>query len=94
MSTPTLEHIVVYPVASLDPHDTLERAAVRPDGGLSYDRQFAVVDADGDDVDGKDDRRVHRLRSWFDPKAGRLTLRPNDGDPAAFDVEDRGAIEA
>ena len=94
MSTPTLERIVVYPVKSLDPHDTLERVEVRPDGGLSYDRTFAMVDADGDYLNGKNDRRVHRLRSWFDPKAGRLTLRPADGDPAAFDVGDREAIEA
>jgi uncharacterized protein YcbX len=94
MPTPTLERILVYPVKSLDPHDTLERVEVRPDGGLSYDRQFAMVDADGEYRNGKNDRRVHRLRSWFDPKAGRLTLRPNDGDPAAFDVEDRAAVEA
>lgn len=94
MSTPTLERILVYPVKSLDPHDTLERVEVRPDGGLSYDRQFAMVDADGEYLNGKNDRRVHRLRSWFDPKAGRLTLRPADGEPAAFDVDDRGAIEA
>jgi uncharacterized protein YcbX len=94
MSTPTLERIVVYPVKALDPHDTLERAEVRPDGGLAFDRGFAMVDADGDYVNGKNDRRVHRLRSWFDPKAGQLTLRPNDGDPVSFDVEDRAAIES
>ena len=74
MSTPTLERIVVYPVKSLDPHDTLEHAEVRPDGSLTFDRTFAMVDADGDYVNGKNDRRVHRLRSWFDPKAGRLTF--------------------
>jgi len=90
----TLERIVVYPVKSLDPHDTMERATVRPDGGLSYDREFAIVDADGNYVNGKNDRRVHQLRSWFDPKAGRLTLRANDGDPTAFDLEDTGTIEA
>lgn len=94
METPTLERIVVYPVKSLDPHGTMERAEIRPDGGLSYDREFAMVDADGEYLNGKNDRRVHELRSWFDPKAGRLTLRPNDGEPAAFDVDDRAAIEA
>lgn len=94
MATPTLERIIVYPVKSLDPHDTLERVDIRPNGGLSYDREFAMVDADGTYINGKNDRRVHRLRSWFDPKAGRLTLRPNEGDPAAFDTEDHEAIEA
>lgn len=94
MATPTLDRIVVYPVKSLDPHDTLERVEVRPDGGLANDRELAMVDENGEYVNGKNDRRVHQLRSWFDPKAGRLTLRPNDGDPAAFDVDDRGAIES
>jgi len=94
MTTPTLERIIVYPVKSLDPHDTLERVTVRPGGGLSHDRTLAMVDADGQYVNGKNDRRVHRLRSWFDPKAGRLTLRPNDGEPAAFDVDDHERIEA
>ncbi|QLD86772.1 MOSC N-terminal beta barrel domain-containing protein [Natronomonas halophila] len=94
MGTPTLERIIVYPVKSLDPHDTLERVEIRPDGGLTYDRRFAMVDADGEYINGKNDQRVHALRSWFDPKAGRLTLRPNDGDPTAFDVENHEAIEA
>ncbi|MFQ3319374.1 MAG: hypothetical protein ACI8UR_002217 [Natronomonas sp.] len=94
MATPTLERIIVYPVKSLDPHDTAERVEIRPDGGLSYDRTFAMVDADGDYLNGKNDRRVHELRSWFDLKAGRLTLRPNDGNPVAFDTDNREAIEA
>lgn len=94
MATPTLERINVYPVKSLDPHDTLEVVEIRPDGGLTYDREFAMVDESDVFVNGKNDRRVHRLRSWFDPKTGRLTLRPNDGDPAAFDVEDGEEIEA
>lgn len=94
MEAPTLERIIVYPVKSLDPHETLERVEIRTDGGLTYDRRFAMVDADGEYVNGKNDRRVHELRSWFDPKTGRLTLRPNDGEPAAFDVAAREAIEA
>jgi uncharacterized protein YcbX len=89
-----LDHINVYPVKSLDPHETMERVTVRPDGGLSYDREFAIVDEDGTYRNGKNDRRVHELRSWFDPKAGRLTLRRNDGDPAAFDIDDTEGIEA
>ena len=94
MTVPTLERVNVYPVKSLDPHDTLERVEVREDGGLAHDREFAVVEASGEYVNGKNEPRVHELRSWFDPKAGRLTLRGPDGDPAAFGVEDRAAIEA
>ncbi|PSQ40841.1 MOSC domain-containing protein [Halobacteriales archaeon QS_9_68_42] len=94
MATPTLERVNVYPVKSLDPHDTLQRVEVREDGGLAYDREFAIVEASGEYVNGKNEPRVHELRSWFDPKAGRLTLCGPDGDPAAFDVDDSGGIEA
>jgi uncharacterized protein YcbX len=94
MATPTLERITVYPVKSLDPHRTLERVEVREDGGLAYDREFAIVDESGEYVNGKNEPRVHALRSWFDPKAGRLTLRGPDGDPAAFDLEAVDAIES
>ncbi len=97
MGPSTLDRVIVYPVKSLDPHRTLERVAVRPDGGLEYDREFAIVDADGDYVNGKNDARVHALRSRFDPKADRLTLRGPDGGPAAFDLDDlddRDDIEA
>jgi uncharacterized protein YcbX len=90
----TLERIIVYPVKSLDPHAGLERVEIRPDGGLSYDREFAMLDAADEYVNGKHDSPVHELRSQFDPNAGRLTLRPNDGDPARFDLADRDGIEA
>ena len=94
MPAPALDRIVVYPVKSLDPHDTLGRVAVRADGGLAYDREFAIVEETGEYVNGKREPAVHRLRSWFDPEAARLTLRGPDGDPAAFDLEETGAIEA
>ncbi|PSQ43842.1 MOSC domain-containing protein [Halobacteriales archaeon SW_5_68_122] len=94
MATPTLERVNVYPVKSLDPHDTLQRVEVREDGGLAYDREFAIVEASGEYVNGKNEPRVHELRLWFDPKAGRLTLCGPDGDPAAFDIGDREGIEA
>lgn len=93
MPTPTLERIVVYPVKSLDPC-AVESAEVRSDGGLAFDRRFAMVDESGNYVNGKNDRRVHELRSRFDPKPGRLTLDPNDGDPVAFDVAERDEVEA
>lgn len=90
--SPTLERILVYPVKSLDPH-TLSQATVRTDGGLSYDREFAIVDSMGAYVNGKNDPRVHRLRSAFDPAIGELTLDPPDDNPATFDVDDRTELE-
>ena len=94
MTTPTLERITVYPVKSLDPHGGLGAAEVQPDGGLSHDREFAIVDDSGSYVNGKNEPRVHELRSRFDPETERLTLRPPDAEPVTFDLADRGAIEA
>jgi uncharacterized protein YcbX len=89
-ATPRVDRLRVYPVKSLDPYEP-ERAAVRPAGGLSYDREFALVDEDGDYVNGKNERRVHRLRSSFDPP-GTVTLHPT-GEPAeavTFDLDSGG----
>jgi len=88
--------VVVYPVKSLDPHP-VERTRVVGDGGLRYDREYAMVDADGDYVNGKRERAVHRLRSAFDPDGPTLSLSgpefgpesyrlPTDGDPGDRDA--------
>lgn len=41
-------------------------AGIGSDGGLESDREFAVVDADGEDVNGKRERDIHRVRADFD----------------------------
>jgi hypothetical protein len=91
--TPTLARVAVYPVKSLDPH-RLDRATVRDHGGLSYDREFAIVDGEGGYVNGKREPATHRLRSRFEPgeEDGRgptLSLRPNDAaEWATFSLAD------
>jgi hypothetical protein len=97
VATPTISRIAVFPVKSLDPHP-LERATVRETGGLSYDREFALVDADGNYVNGKREPATHRLRSRFEP-GGKLTLslRPTDAERwETFSLVDgeRGPLEA
>lgn len=92
MTTPALEQIIVYPIKSLDAHGTLDCVEVRSNGGLSYDREFAIVDESGGYVNGKNDRRVHELRSHFDPDAGTLTLQPNEDERVVFDTDNRGQI--
>jgi hypothetical protein len=77
MADPTLSTVLVYPVKSLDPV-ALDRAAVREAGGLSYDREYAIVDADGNYVNGKREPATHRLASTFDPERGDLTLGPRE----------------
>jgi hypothetical protein len=90
----TLARVTVYPVKSLDPHD-LDSARVRERGGLSYDREFAIVDSDGDYVNGKRECATHRLRSSFAPEDWTLTLREQGRDDAhTFALDDTGAIAA
>lgn len=88
-----LSRIRVYPVKSLDPFDT-ESAEVLPAGGLSLDREW-VMRSGGEAITGKTERRVHRLRSAYEPPA-TLELREHGTDEAVtFDLEtDRPAAES
>jgi hypothetical protein len=91
---PTLSRLLVYPVKSLDPL-ALETATVRAAGGLSHDREYAMVDADGEYVNGKREPAVHRLATEFDPATGALTVGPRDGaDRETFCLPDERAAAA
>ncbi|QZX99014.1 MOSC domain-containing protein [Halobaculum rubrum] len=87
----TLDRIRVFPIKSLDGVD-VDAAALAPGGGLSRDREFALVDADGDYVNGKNERRIHRVSAEFDLDARIVSLAaPHDVDapaPATFDLDD------
>lgn len=80
---PRLARIRVFPVKSLDAVE-LDAAEVLEHGGLSYDREYAMVDANGTYVNGKNDRRVHHIRSDFDPATGDLTLEAPGMEPGRF----------
>jgi len=88
-----LARIRVYPVKSLDPTDR-DRAAIVANGGLTGDREYAMVDGDGDYVNGKRTAAVHRIRADFDGR--RVTLGLTDGPERRrlhLD-DDRDALEA
>jgi uncharacterized protein YcbX len=91
---PTLDRIQVYPVKALDPVP-VESGRLTEAGSLALDRRYAMFDADGNYVNGKNERRVHRLRSAFDPDSGTLRLREQGAeDWVAFDPDnDRAALE-
>ncbi|QLH79619.1 MOSC N-terminal beta barrel domain-containing protein [Halosimplex rubrum] len=92
---PPLSEIRVYPVKSLDP-EPVESVRLADSGAIESDRRYALFDADGDYVNGKNERRVHRIRSEFDFGAGEVRLREQGSDEwARFDPEaDRGELEA
>ncbi|WP_435066004.1 MOSC domain-containing protein [Halobaculum sp. EA56] len=95
----TLARLRVFPVKSLDGVD-VEAADLAPGGGLLPDREFAFLDADGDYVNGKNERRVHRVDADVDLDARTVRLAaPHDGadapDPGTFHLDDdRAAVES
>jgi uncharacterized protein YcbX len=91
---PTLSRLQVYPVKSLDPL-AVESARLTEAGALALDRRYAMFDEDGAYVNGKNEARVHRLRSAFDPEANTLSLREHGTDGwRTFDPDaDRGVLE-
>lgn len=100
-----LARIAVFPVKSLDP-EYVERTTVGAAGALEPDRRFAIVDADGEYVNGKREQQVHRLRSEFDLESETLAIRVGedgstdrrerfdfDGGRQRFDLDaDRAAL--
>jgi len=87
----TLDRIRVFPIKSLDGVD-VDAAALASGGGLSRDREFALIDGDGDYVNGKNERRIHRVSAEFALDARTVSLAaPHDADapaPATFDLDD------
>lgn len=90
---PELARILVYPVKSLDPV-ALDAATVLDAGGLSHDREYAIVDGDGEYVNGKRERAVHRLASEYDPASGEWTVGPRTGERETFRLPDDHDVAA
>jgi len=80
-----LERLRVYPVKGLDGIDP-EAVPIREGGTLAHDREFALVDTDGEVVNGKQTDRVHELAAAFDPATRELTVEPPEGDARTFDL--------
>ena len=94
----TIDRIRVFPIKSLDGVD-VDTATLARAGGLAPDREFAILDADGEYVNGKNERRIHRVSADFDLDGRTVDLAaPRDADapdPAAFQLDDdRDGIES
>jgi uncharacterized protein len=91
--TSRLTHIQIFPVKSLDPC-AVDDAIVLTTGALQHDRRFALVDADGEIINGKRTPMVHAIRSTFDFKEDRLHLDLR-GQKKSFQMAaDRVVLEA
>lgn len=68
-----LTRIVIFPVKSLD-GVTVDAARVLPSGALEHDRRFALLDSQGQFVNGKRTPRIHLLRTGFDLAQRRISF--------------------
>lgn len=82
---PRLEGIYVYPIKSLDGLE-LETAQIDPGGALARDRQYAMVDSDGEYVNGKRTPAVHRIDADFGP-GGTIVTFGDGTETTRFDLE-------
>jgi uncharacterized protein len=82
---PTVNLLRVYPIKGFPPVDVAE-ARVLPSGALELDRRWALVDARGRFVNGKNVAAIHTLRARFDVSALEMTL-----DGRTFSLTRQGA---
>ena len=86
---PHLARIRIFPLKSLD-GVAVDEAVVRRGSGLDHDREFCLVDENGDFVNTKRaGESLVRIRSEFDLVFGEITLQDGD-DTATFSLERDG----
>ena len=91
---PRLSQIFVYPIKSLD-GVSVTQTKILPGGSLAHDREFAIVDRQGEWVNGKRTAAIHHLRSQFHLSARVVTLSVQGENPVSFHLDHgRSAIGA
>ncbi|HMD40703.1 MAG TPA: MOSC N-terminal beta barrel domain-containing protein [Candidatus Acidoferrum sp.] len=71
--TPRLANIRLHPIKSLDPVCVSE-ARIGPNGGLEFDRAWALYSADGRWVNAKRTAAMHLIRAAYTPGISHVTL--------------------
>ncbi|QDU82210.1 MOSC domain protein [Polystyrenella longa] len=88
---PRLRRIAVYPIKSLDPV-WKDQVQVLPSGALEDDRRWAIVNEQGEFVNGKRESKVHQLRlTHF--SHGEVSLQSETGHLQADLVRDKNEVE-
>jgi uncharacterized protein len=88
-----LAKILLYPIKSLDGVAVTE-ATMLPSGALKGDREFAIIDHQGNFVNGKRIPAIHTLRANFDLENRIVSLQVKDTAPVSFDLDgDRTLLE-
>jgi uncharacterized protein YcbX len=65
VSTPTVAHLLLHPIKSLD-RVSVSEARLLSSGAFAHDREFALFDHTGNYVNGKSSPRVHLIRVDYD----------------------------
>jgi uncharacterized protein YcbX len=86
-----LTAIYIFPIKSLDGVN-LDECQVLPGGALAADRGIALVDRDGNFINGKRQAAVHRLRAGFDLGQRTVRLSSDTLPPALFHLDDQEAV--
>ena len=68
-----LDRILVYPIKSLDGL-FVDGADLVTNGGLEWDRRYAILDEEGRYVNGKREPSIHRIQTRFDLERGTVTV--------------------
>lgn len=71
---PIISKITIYPVKSLDGL-SLEKAEITEGGCILHDREYAMLNEQGDFIIGKTNKLVHSLRTSFDPGIEIISFR-------------------
>ncbi|MEM8674229.1 MAG: MOSC N-terminal beta barrel domain-containing protein [Cyanobacteria bacterium P01_G01_bin.67] len=83
---PYVAQLYIYPIKSLD-RVACDHVTILKSGALKGDRTWAIFDADGNFVNGKRNRKIHALRSKFEPETNQLSLWTLGNNQAAtFDL--------
>ena len=82
---PHISRITVYPIKSL-PGTDRQQVAVLPSGALEHDRRYALVDSEGNYVNGKRHAAILRIRANYDVKFEHVTLSL-EGNQQTFSLE-------
>lgn len=90
-----LSTILIYPIKSLD-GVALEQATMLPGGAIAQDREFALVDGQGNVVNAKRTAHIQQIRATFDLPHRRVTLtHPESPEPQTFHLDqERSPLEA
>jgi uncharacterized protein len=81
---PRLARISPFPIKSLDAFEP-EHATITSTGPIEGDRRYAMVDGEGEYVNGKRTPKVHRLRASYDDP-DRVRLSTSGSNATEFDL--------